>query len=236
MKLFSTWHKYFYLRKKYSSGGRYPFYDIVKEFLPSGEEEILVDVGCGDGEFARHLNLLKKYKNVFLLDGNAKTLNTIEDGYNKVVYKAPDELPFNNDSVSLIHCSHLIEHLSPTELYSFLKEIDRVLKINGILVVSTPMLWQRFYDDLSHVKPYNPEVLINYLVRLPKNRTTDSISSSYKMVKLIYRYRAVGADEGLQGDLMLWDFVIQIIKKILSKLRIKRYIKNGYTIVLKKTG
>ena len=55
----------------------------------------------------------------------------------------------------------VIEHIqNPTNI---LKEILRVLKIGGILIIITPnfkYLHKNFYDDPTHIRPYTEKSLI----------------------------------------------------------------------------
>lgn len=85
-----------------------------------------------------------------------------------ILYKAPNRLPFEKSSVDYIFCSHLIEHLYYNEFYQLLKEIDRVLKKNGIFVVISPLLGKKFYNNLSHIKPYNPGIFLDIFVQFKK--------------------------------------------------------------------
>ena len=107
---------------------------------------------------------------------------------------------------------------------------------NGVFIVSTPILWDIFYNDLSHVRPYNASVFLNYLSR-GKSGTTSSpvISENYSILELVYRYEHFTRfSEGWGSAIMNVDFAIQLLKKIILKLRIHKYKKTGYILVLKK--
>ena len=113
----------------YATMERIPFYDIAQNYLPLTKDSLLLDIGAGSGNFGEHLNLSEKYTNFHLLDGNPETVKKLNEKFgNAIHYICPATLPFKNDSVDFIHSSHLIEHLQPQQLYSFLTEIDRVLK------------------------------------------------------------------------------------------------------------
>lgn len=235
VKKYKSWKKSYHFRKYYCTIDRRPFYAIAAKYLPADESAIIVDIGSGEGQFADYLNLANKYKNLFLLDGNSLTIENLKSRFkNAILYRAPEKLPSKSATVSYIHCSHLIEHLYSQELYQFLKEIDRVLGKGGIFVVNSPMLWSGFYSDLSHVKPYNPDVILNYLCCISKNRSAEIISENYTQLELVYRYTILDFDEGLGSNLLPIDFILQTIKWFLSKLGIKKYTKNGYTLVLRK--
>lgn len=232
---YNKWRTSYRFRKAYCTMDRHPFYDIAAKYLPSDEKGIILDIGSGEGEFANCLNLANKYENLFLLDGNSKTVENLKGRFkNAILYHAPDRLPFESATVSYVHCSHLMEYLYYQELYQFLKEIDRVLATNGIFVVSAPMLWSQFYDNLGHVRPYNPYVLLAYLCRRAKNPSREAVSDGYSVLELVYRYTTIDFDEDWGSSFLVLDFVIQLSKRLFSRLGLKKYAKNGYTLVLRK--
>lgn len=222
-------------RRQYSKDGRKPFFELAAKYLPKDQDDIIVDIGCGNAEFANDFDLDKKYKNLFLLESNQKTIEYLKKIYSNVLeYIAPQTLPFDDDTVSFVHLSHLVEHLYPQDIYKLFKDIDRILKKDGIIVISTPLMWDRFFDDLSHVKPYNPQVFINYLASKTPERSRGAISSSYDVMELIYRYKSMPIDVGWSSKYLFIDVILQILKRIISLLGFRYQIKNGYTLVLKK--
>ncbi|MFX1256310.1 MAG: class I SAM-dependent methyltransferase [Promethearchaeota archaeon] len=237
-KGFNEWKNLYIVKNKYCTRNRYVFYDIAAKYLPSNENSTILDIGAGDGEFINHLSLEKKYERVFLLDMNKETIEDLKKRFkNVILYNAPEKLPFENASVDLIHCSHMIEHLYYQDLYQFLKEVNRVLEKGGIFIISTPLLSHNFYNNLTHIKPYEPEIFINYLCVKKRNQTGETISQDYTSLELVYRYTTLeDYDEGWGSNSKLVDFLIHIAKMVLSKLKIKNYTKNGYTIVLKKNS
>ncbi|MBI4774820.1 MAG: class I SAM-dependent methyltransferase [Deltaproteobacteria bacterium] len=232
---YRRWMESYRCRKQYSTMERVPFYEVAGRFLPSHGTATIVDIGSGDGLFVRHLKLDDRYERVFLLDSNPEAVKHLSSLYaNVVAYTAPERLPFEDEAVDYIHCSHMMEHLDPLELYTFVKEIDRVLSPGGSLVISTPLLWTRFYDDLSHVKPYNPDVFSHYLCKSVAPRSRQVISDRYALAEIVYRYSMPDLTEGWGSDRMFVDFPMQAWKFFLLKLGIKKAVKNGYTMVLKK--
>jgi SAM-dependent methyltransferase len=223
-----------YNLKKYSSSGREAFYQIAKNYLPEDEKSVVIDIGAGDGDFADYV-LIKRFSGYCLLDGNGETVNKLKERYSSVVeYKAPEKMPFGNSSVDFIHCSHLVEHLNPEQLYLFLLEVDRVLKDQGIFVISTPMLWDRFYNDLSHIKPYNSTVFEKYLCKRGENYSNQNISKSYLVLEKQYRYKKESIGKDIFSEIIFVDILLKLIFVILNKFKIRKYLKNGYTLVLKK--
>src|SRR3989338_2378446 len=235
MNVINKWKSEFDQRNIYSVPKRGPFYDLAKNYLPDNKDAIVVDVGPGEGWFATHCEL-KKFRNHKLLDINESTVNQLtKKGFNAEHYCAPERLPFADVSVDYIHLSHIVEHLPYQEIYGLLKEMDRVLEGGGMVVISTPMLWDRFYDDLSHVKPYNPQVFINYLTRSKENATQSPVSTNFIMRELQFRFRAVDATEW-GSRYFIVDILMRSFRILRSRLGFRRYIKNGYTMVLEKNG
>jgi SAM-dependent methyltransferase len=136
----------------------------------------------------------------------------------------------------MIHCSHVVEHLAPNDLYELLKEIDRCLKINGFIVISAPLLSPTFYDDLSHLKPYSPQVFKRYFTyKDKKNYTRTPISQSYEVVEEVYRFAEVPFDE---YRFFMGSRIINVLyyqwRRFIYKIGFRQYVKNGFTLILQK--
>ncbi len=108
------------IKKEYLTKKRFPFFKLAGKYLPINNESIVVDIGAGDGLFADYLHLKKKYDNLYLLDGNRLAVDKLKKKFkNVILYNARDSLPFEVNSVDILHCGTLIEHLDYIELYHF---------------------------------------------------------------------------------------------------------------------
>jgi len=232
---FKGWYRFYKMRKLYCTGSRYPFYALAGKYLPENKKAFILDIGSGSGKFERQLGLKDRYENLFLLDGNENTVQNLKKEYSNVLlYKAGTQLPFKEKTIDYIHSSHLIEHLDRDDFYGFLQQINSVLMVGGVAVISSPLLWSRFYNDLSHVRPYNPSILYNYLCSKTDSPTRQPISGNYKVENIVYRYRIDDFDEGWGSNLIILDLLIYLTKKVLYRLGLRKYVKTGYTIVLRK--
>lgn len=228
------WRKEHALRTRYTHTKREPFFDLVRAYLPDTDSAVIVDIGAGDGLFARYLQLQERYPSLTLLDHNPETVLNLKEKFTNVeLYHAPGRLPFVDASVTLIHLSHIVEHLYHEDLHAFLNECDRVLVPGGVLVISTPLLWDRFYDDLSHVKPYNPEVFLHYLTRRKIDASALLIGEGYDQCDLIYRYR-VSAEREWGSVYVPIEVLMRAISLFVSALGFRKYIRNGYTLIVRK--
>lgn len=215
---------------KYVTQRREVFFEIARKYID--EKSLVLDIGAGNGSFAKYC----ERNDFYLYDGNKESVSELQKEFrNSVVGELP-LLPFEDGFFDLIHCSHVVEHLEPQVFYDTLKEMDRCLKSKGRLVISAPMMWEGFYDDLSHVKPYNPNIYIRYLtLTTNQNFTRKKISDAYQVSELVYRYYEV-------ADLQKYDIVGsgrwgRLIKKLIKfgyAKGLRKFEKNGYTIVLQK--
>jgi len=130
---------------------------IIEKYLKSRRNLVFADIGAGNGQYL--LSIDGYFSKKYAVDNDDYYKKNFEDRkiefYKKDVNF--DKLPFLDKSIDLILCFHLIEHLKNPSL--LLKEIKRVLKDGGIIVIFSPDIrkykW-RFYDDVTHVKPYTP--------------------------------------------------------------------------------
>jgi SAM-dependent methyltransferase len=119
------------------------------------QNNFILDIGCGTGYGIPELST-KAYDTVGIdiqreavrdchLEYSAKSSFSVASG---------DNLPFKNDSFDLVVSFQVIEHIHPDAVLNYLKEIKRVMKHDGILIVSTPNKRLRL---LPLQKPWNPE-------------------------------------------------------------------------------
>jgi 2-polyprenyl-3-methyl-5-hydroxy-6-metoxy-1,4-benzoquinol methylase len=109
---------------------------IQEEQRNQGHELLILDVGCGDGTVSRLF--LRAGKVVFGVDivpefAEKASKKGIEA---KVADVTKDGLPFLEMEMDVVCAGALIEHLYDPEF--FLRECHRVLKEDGLLVLSTP--------------------------------------------------------------------------------------------------
>lgn len=136
---------------------------IIEEINPQSGERI-IDLGCGTGYYLYLLNNLAISLKLTGFDNDKRALDEAKNTLNnkKIDFIAGDmhKMPFKNNTFDKAISSEVLEHLRNDDVA--LKEIFRILKPGGILVLSVPsinypFLWdpvnwvlQHFFN--SHIK------------------------------------------------------------------------------------
>jgi 2-polyprenyl-3-methyl-5-hydroxy-6-metoxy-1,4-benzoquinol methylase len=116
--------------------------EIASRFVPTCEN--LLDIGCGDGAL-KHF-IYHRVKNIFGIDNSELSLIKSKEIYKKVTLLDlnTQDIPYNDNFFDCVTCLDVIEHILDPVL--LLNRIYRILKPNGVLIISTPNI--RFTDHI----------------------------------------------------------------------------------------
>jgi SAM-dependent methyltransferase len=210
-------------------------------FTSSG---LILDVGCGRGDFA----LLARDR-IIAIDLNMVSLGIAKKrGVKHLVRADVLRLPFDDATFENVHCADLLEHFGTKDVLFIVEELYRVLKRNGLLLISTPMPTAEFWGDPSHVRPYPPESLMGLFVdEKEKGVGTNPTFRSVGHASLLYmswRYRPlVRLPWRLYSDENRRQFknilhpcsLLFFISNLLARLRIlKFWSPSGFSLLLRK--
>lgn len=154
----------------------YAIQDIVKG-------KVVLDAACGEGYGT---NMLSEYAlKVYGLDIDEETIEHAKEKYTKanIEYQqgSIEELPFPNDYFDVVASFETIEHVNEEIQAKFLKEIKRVLKADGTLIMSTPN--KKIYSDYRNYK--NPF----HVKEFYEDEYYTFLKSAFKKVVFNYQYR-----------------------------------------------
>jgi len=146
-----------FYEKHYKADDR--FEEIYYKMFFDGGGKVL-DIGCSTGNFA-----VQDKKNIIGVDLDEDQIKIAKSrGLNAIKFDANKKLPFKDNTFDKVNCRHVIEHLDDMSdnLLRFIREIRRVLKKNGKLVLITPDLRRvkfEFWHGYVHKHPFIKESL-----------------------------------------------------------------------------
>lgn len=143
-KIERFWSNIIQLESKDETWFTYAAGDAVINFVncryPLKNTHIL-DYGTGKGFLLKHLLKIKN-TTVSVCDTSTESLHNIDKNYGGVILKQAliDKLPSSlpDNFFDFVFLLEVVEHLSDNYLEETLKEINRVLKPNGKLIITTP--------------------------------------------------------------------------------------------------
>lgn len=105
--------------------------------LPRGTDTVL-DVGCNDGRGGQILSELNPALTIVGLDCVQAKLDALPGCYKRRIYGLSNQMPVEDGAFDVILAGEFLEHLYPKDVDSTLWEFQRVLKIGGRLLLTTP--------------------------------------------------------------------------------------------------
>ncbi len=112
--------------------------------------KIILDAACGEGYGTCLLS--QDALRVVGIDIDPDTISSAKERYKRenteFVTGSIDSLPFDDNTFDMVVSFETLEHVEPKSQNAFLKEIIRVLKKDGLLMISTPN--KAVYTDLVH--------------------------------------------------------------------------------------
>jgi len=138
---------------------------LLRKKLGSLKDKKILDIGCGDGVLSYMLAKEKAIvsgvdtSDIAIAYAKEKTKKMQIDFRQASAY----ELPFDDSEFDAIVSSDVIEHLQDVNQY--LKEIKRVTKKDGVIVLSTPIRFTEEPLDKMHVVEWFEEEYISILAK-----------------------------------------------------------------------
>lgn len=140
-------------------------YDQFFKFFPKDATRIL-DVGCNTGRGGLRLKQLNPELTLLGLDCVQERLDALPECYSQNMHGLSTNIPIEDRSVDVIVAGEFLEHLYPADVDITLCEFQRVLKIGGRLLLTTPnpnyikskLTGASVYGD-SHLTQHFPKIL-----------------------------------------------------------------------------
>ena len=114
----------------------------VKNFFENIKNKRVLDVGCGDGRYKKYIIDNNEYIGIDVDESGHPN----QDKKNDITWNKK-KLPFENEFFDIILMTEVLEHIE--NVGETLDELNRVLKNNGKIFITSPFLWK------EHEKPYD---------------------------------------------------------------------------------
>jgi SAM-dependent methyltransferase len=136
--------------------------EYLQQFLP--DNPIVMDVGCGYGDFINGIKANKKYA----IDLNAEIREYFSD--QSIIFNAQsvlDEFPVEDKCLDVVFASNLFEHFDDEELAKLMNNVRSKLKDKGRLILVQPNIYyayREYWDDYTHKKAFSHNSIADFLV------------------------------------------------------------------------
>lgn len=158
------------LRKHISKGTNPMAYDrvkIVSRLLKRETKVLNIGVGVGDLENM----VLRKFGNNFQwygIDISPQTIRRLKKEFQQANFKIGDirKIKYEDNFFDYVILMEILEHIKPSEILKALKEVNRVLKEKGNLIVSVPLnegieqMVKEGRNPNAHLRNYTPELIL----------------------------------------------------------------------------
>lgn len=114
--------------------GRYE--QFARRGLPGART--VLDVGCGTGRGGSEFARLRPECELWGIDVVQQRLDSLPDVYTRALRGLSTSLPVDDAEVDLLLAGEFLEHLTPEDVDPTLCEFQRVLRIGGQLLLTTP--------------------------------------------------------------------------------------------------
>lgn len=121
---------------------RYCLYKKIKKHSPL-LKGMLLDIGCGRKPYKKIFKKVERYVGIDVPD-------TFSDNKEIDIYADALELPLKNNSFDCILSTETLEHIPQPDL--FFKEVNRVLKSQGILLLTAPQTWPLHEEPFDYFR------------------------------------------------------------------------------------
>lgn len=153
------------LRQPFGDGFRLDRYAQFARHIPAGSTTVL-DVGCGEGAGGAVLAATLPDVQLLGLDCVPQRLELAPADYSETILGLSTAIPLEDQTMDVVVAGEFLEHLRPHDVDQTLCEFQRVLRIGGRLLLTTPnpaSLGMRLRGgsvySVAHLTQHDPAVL-----------------------------------------------------------------------------
>jgi SAM-dependent methyltransferase len=127
------------------------------KFLRKGSSLKMLDVGCGEGEYVK--DAIEEGINAYGIDISTYALeNALAEVKDRITFGSITGIPFADEEFDIMTAFDVIEHIHPKDTLNAVAELRRVLKPDGIVIITTPSSsYGDWVSDLTHINVRPPK-------------------------------------------------------------------------------
>jgi len=110
--------------------------EALEKFILKFEDPYIVDCACGDGTNSKVVR--DEGHRMIGFDISKKTVSKAKNNGMDAIVASILNLPLDDEVADIFICSETLEHLNNEETISAVKEIKRIVKTNGFVVITVP--------------------------------------------------------------------------------------------------
>lgn len=137
----------------------------ILTYLQKIRPESILEIGAGTGRLLRYLSENLDHKPKFIgIDKSLQMIGYAKNIGGQIVYKHFDRIiPLPENSIDVVLCANVLEEIEINEVIEILKEIRRVLKDQGTLIITytNPYAISSQADFISYGYSHNKKKLNN---------------------------------------------------------------------------
>jgi SAM-dependent methyltransferase len=160
-----------------------PFKQYFLDLCGSFQNVRILDYGFGDGRYFEYFTQYFDRQNIHGVEiSKIRVERAQARGWQKAIYlDMLAKFPYEDSFFDLINMVEVIEHIPPQDVSFYLSELQRVIKQEGVLILTTPNYpikrvydildafrlskWSRLRDDSTHAAFYNHKSLRSLLTQ-----------------------------------------------------------------------
>lgn len=204
---------------------------IIEQLDPK-EKEKIIDLGCGTGYYLFLLSNLSINLDLTGLDYDKKAINEAKEllREKRIKFVTGDlhKIPFKDKNFDKAVMSEVLEHVEDDE--KVLKGIYRILKPNGVLVISVPSInYPLFWDPINFILQHlwGTHIRSGFFSGLWSGHLR-----LYSLPELKKKVESVGFKVEIAEELTFWclpfnHYIVNIVARLLYDVKISPKVANS---------
>lgn len=198
--------------------------EIIRKYTPNN----LLDIGCADGLFFESFQKLG-IRELYGIDNCKESLCRISNKIQSNCYNVDienEKLPFETNTFDVVTNLETLEHLHNHR--KILYEMNRVIKPNGIIIMSSPMpITEKIYGNPDHINIHSKRFWIKEFEKCNSRFKSDFKKDSkeiikeavkllparHKIAKFLMRFGKYGEDMRIELGYQFWTNILVFEKE-----------------------